>query len=254
MLAHMAPSAFWYDESLLAFDLETTGVDRFTDVPVSYALVTVRGGAVVERDASLVDPGREIPLEASTVHGITTGQARYAGIPLGIAVRHVAGVVLDASLRGMPIVGMKLDFDLTMLDACYRRETGRGLEEDGFRGPVLDALVIDRHVDRYRRGKRTLTDLCTRYGVAIDHAHDAAADAKAAVGVVRAMCECYPELSSRSPWELHIAQGLWHREWTASFAEWRLRAGLSPIGNGDAHWPIAPAAREVPDVGVQAAV
>lgn len=251
MLAHMAPSTPWHEEDLLAFDLETTGVDRFADVPVSYALVTVRAGAVVERDSSLVDPGREIPPAASTVHGITTGQARQRGIPLGIAVRHVAGVVLSASLRGVPIVGMKLDFDLTMLDACYRRETGRSLEDDGFRGPVLDALVIDRHVDRYRRGKRTLTDLCTRYGVPIDHAHDAAADAMAAVEVVRAMCGCYPELRTRSPWELHVDQELWHREWTASFAEWRLKTGLSPIGNEEAHWPIAPATRHA---GAQAAV
>jgi hypothetical protein len=31
--------------SLLAFDLETTGIDPFTDVPVSYALVLKRPGA-----------------------------------------------------------------------------------------------------------------------------------------------------------------------------------------------------------------
>ena len=239
----MASSSLWYEQDLLAFDLETTGVDRFTDVPVSYALVTVRGGAVVASDASLVDPGRDIPPEASTVHGITSEQARRQGVPLGIAVRHVAGRVLDASLRGVPIVGMNLDFDLTMLDVCYRRETGRGLEDDGFRGPVFDALVIDRHVDRYRRGKRTLTDLCTCYGVAIDHAHDAAADAKAAADVVRAMCKCYPELTVRPPSELHVAQGAWHREWRASFARWRLRVGLSPIVDEDERWPIASASQ-----------
>jgi DNA polymerase-3 subunit epsilon len=247
----MAPSSPWYEQDLLAFDLETTGVDRFADVPVSYALVTVRGGAVVTNDSSLVDPGREIPPEASMVHGITTELARGRGIPLGIAVSHVAGRVLDASRRGVPIVGMNLDFDLTMLDVCYRRETGRGLEDDGFCGPVLDALVIDRHVDRYRRGKRTLTDLCTCYGVAIDHAHDAAADAKAAANVVQAMCKRYPELSMRPSSELHVAQEAWHREWRASFARWRLRVGLSPIVDEDARWPIASAPR---GSGAQAAV
>ncbi len=247
----MAPGADWHEQDLLAFDLETTGIDPFADVPVSYALVVVRDGGVVHEDASLVDPGREIPSAASTVHGISTDQARREGIPLGIAVRHLAGVVLDSSRRGVPIVGMKLDFDLTMLDACYRRETGRGLVHDGFVGPVLDALVIDRHVEGDRRGKRTLVDLCERYGVTIDRAHDAAADAKAAVDVVRAMCTCYPELCARSPRELHADQEEWHREWTASFAEWRLKKGLSPVVDEETEWPIGSAARAV---GKEAAV
>jgi DNA polymerase-3 subunit epsilon len=235
----MANSAPWHDQDLLAFDLETTGVDRFEDVPVSYALVTLRGGEVLDEDASLVDPARTIPPRASAVHGITTERARREGMSLGTAVRRIAGTLLDASRRGVPVVGMKLDYDLTMLDSCYRRETGRGLTDDGFCGPVLDALVIDRHVDRYRRGKRTLADLCAHYGVAIEHAHDASADAKAAADVVRALCARYPELLASSPAELHVAQQSWHREWIVSFSEWRLRRGLRVEPDDDARWPIA---------------
>lgn len=247
----MPPGTHWDDQDLLGFDLETTGVDRFTDVPVSYAFVAVRGGRVVGSDAALVDPGCEVPTGAATVHGITTERARREGIPLGIAVRHIADVVLDASLKGVPVVGMKLDYDLTLLDSCCRRETGRGLADGGFRGPVIDALVIDRHLDRYRRGKRTLGDLCSHYGVVIDRAHDASADAKAAIDVVRTMCKWYPELRALLPAELHVAEEGWHRAWVVSFAEWLRRKGLSPIGDEDAPWPIASAAREV---GAQAAV
>jgi DNA polymerase-3 subunit epsilon len=234
----MAPGT-WHETELLAFDLETTGVDRFEDVPVSYALVTVRAGTVVERETSVVDPGREIPRGAAAVHGITTERSRREGIPLGLAVRRVADALLDASREGVPVAGMKLDFDLTMLDRCYRRETGRSLAADGFCGPVLDALVIDRHVDRYRPGRRTLADLCLHYGVTIEHAHDAVADAIAAAGVVRVMCSSYPELRGRSPWELHVAQEDWHREWHESFAEWRLRKGLRPLCDVEGQWPIA---------------
>lgn len=245
MLARMALGTRWHEQDLLAFDLETTGVDRFSDVPVSYALLAVRAGAVVDRDASLVDPGRDIPLGASAVHGITTERARREGIPLGIAVRHIADVLLDASLHGVPVVGMKLDYDLTMVDSCYRRETGRGLGDDGFRGPVLDALVIDRHVDRYRRGKRTLVDLCAEYKVTIERAHDASADAKAAADVLLALCERYPELCGLSPAELYASQQGWHREWTQSFAAWRCRKGLAPIADEEAEWPVAFAGRKV---------
>lgn len=251
MLARMAPGTRWHEEELLAFDLETTGVDRFTDVPVSYALVTMRGRHVVQSDSSLVDPNREIPVGASAVHGITTERAHQEGMTLGIAVRRIADAVLGASSRGVPVVGMKLDFDLTMLDSCYRRETGRGLVDEGFCGPVLDVLVIDRHVDRYRRGRRTLADLCAQYGVVIAHAHDASADAKAAAAVACALHERCPELGALSPAELHTRQAEWHYDWVTSFAEWRARKGLAPLADGDAGWPIASAVR---DVGVRAAV
>lgn len=235
----MAPTAPWHAEELLAFDLETTGVDRLSDVPVSFALVWVRAAEVVSLETAIIDPGRVIPPGASAVHGITTERARRDGMPLSTAVVRIAGAVVGASRRDVPIVGMKLDYDLTMLDSCYRRETGRGIEDDGFRGPVLDALVLDRHFDRYRRGKRTLADLCGHYGVAIEHAHDAVADAKAAVDVVVAMCRRYPDLCASAPHELHVAQAGWHSEWLASFSEWRMRKGLAPLDDHDARWPIA---------------
>jgi DNA polymerase-3 subunit epsilon len=237
----MAPGAGWHEQKLLAFDLETTGVDPFIDVPVSYALVVVCGNSIVESEASLIDPGRDIPLGASAVHGITTEQARSEGMTLGIAVSRIADALLDAWSHGVPVVGMKVDYDLTMADNCLRRETGRGLADEGWCGPVLDALVIDRHVDRYRPGKRTLADLCAHYGVVIEQAHDAAADAKAAADVLRALCMRYPELCGFSLSQLHVLQESWHREWTASFAEWRARKGLSPIADDGASWPIASA-------------
>ena len=242
MLAHVAPEAPWR-EHLLAFDLETTGVDRFADVPVSYAFVEVRAGVAVKRDGSLVDPGREIPPGATAVHGITSERARREGVPLGIAVRRIAETLLEASSDGVPVVGMKLDYDLTMVDSCYRRETGRGLADNGFRGPVLDALVLDRHLDRYRRGRRTLVDLCAHYGVFIEQAHDASADAKAAAEVVLALCDRYPELRRVSPGELFVSQQGWHRAWVESFAQWRSHKGLHPMDDEDAAWPIASAPR-----------
>ena len=57
---------------VLGLDFETTGIDRFNDVPVSYALVSVLGGVVVRSWSGLIDPGRAIPPEATAVHGIST--------------------------------------------------------------------------------------------------------------------------------------------------------------------------------------
>lgn len=244
----MGSSTDWSTTELVAFDLETTGVDRFGDVPVSYALVVMREGVVTSFESALVDPGRDVPAAATAVHGITTERARTEGVPLEEAVTCLGERLLDASRQGFAIVGMKLDYDLTMLDCCYRRAMGRGLADDGFRGPVLDALVLDRHFDRYRKGKRTLGDLCTEYGVAIERAHDAVADATATLEVLAAMCRRYPELAMSALVDLHRLQARWHREWTTSFSAWRVGRGLPPLDDRDGDWPIAllDAPRSVP--------
>jgi len=235
----MDASTSWASTELLAFDLETTGVDRFHDVPVSYALVVVRGGAVESFESAIIDPGCEIPAGATAVHGITTERARSEGMVLTDAVTRLAERLLDASRRGVGIVGMKLDYDLTMLDSCYRRIMGKGLADDGFCGPVLDALVLDRHFDRYRKGKRTLGDLCAEYDVAIEHAHDAVADATATFGVLGAMCRRYPELAATALVDLHRLQAGWHRDWVTSFGAWRAARGFPPLDDRDGEWPIA---------------
>lgn len=214
-------------------------MDRFSDVPVSFALVTMRAGVVVSQEASLVDPGREVPPAATAVHGISTARACAEGIPLTQAVTLVAERLLEASRLGVPIVGMKLDYDLTMIDACYRFHASRNLADDGFRGPVLDALVLDRHFDKYRKGRRTLGDLCSQYGVSIESAHDAVADAIASLQVLSSMCRRYPELGATTAAELHRSQAVWHREWAESFSSWRVQKGLEPLDLRDADWPIA---------------
>lgn len=229
----------WFGGELLAFDFETTGVDPFVDVPVSFALVRMIGGQIEEPLSSLVDPGRPIPAGAIAVHGITDERAMELGMTMKGAVVLVAEAILDASRRGVPIVGMKLDFDLTMLDACCRRIGGWGLHDAGFAGPVLDALVLDRHLDRYRPGRRTLGDLCSHYGVVIEHAHDAVADAKATLDVLEAMCRRFPDLCAARPHDLYWSQMDWHREWAESFSQWLQRKGMRALDESSATWPIS---------------
>lgn len=231
----------WASGEVLGFDFETTGVDRFNDVPVSYALVTVIDGRVAEASGCLVNPGRPIPEGASAVHGISNEQARAEGVALGDAILHVAARVVDACRRGVPLVGMKLDFDLTILDTQLRVQTGSGLAARGWCGPVLDAVVIDRHHDRFRKGHRTLTDLCAHYGVELGHAHDATADALASVRVLLALAERFSELGWTDPRTLHRRQVAWHRQWAASYDRWRMREGMVPMDRRDYIWPVAPA-------------
>jgi DNA polymerase III subunit epsilon len=230
----------WPRGELLGFDLETTGVDRFTDVPVSFALTTWVNGAVVDSISHLVDPGRDIPEGASAIHGISTEQARAEGWPMHAAVEFIADYLVRASQRGVPVVGIKLDYDLTMLDMQCRSLDGRGLVARGWTGPVLDALVIDRRLDRYRRGRRTLGHLCVHYGVAMAQAHDALADAQASIRVLLAMSRRFPELFGADPLELFAAQAGWHRDWTVSYDSWRRSGGQSALDPREWVWPVAP--------------
>ncbi len=229
----------WMTGELLGFDFETTGVDRFNDVPVSFALVTVKGGEVTSTSAGLVDPGRDIPAGASAVHGISTERARAEGMNLTDAIKMVADVVVSASERGVPVVGMKLDYDLTMLDAQAGRLIGAGLVAQGWNGPVLDAVVLDRHVDQYRKGSRTLGALCAHYGVEILNAHDAAVDAIASIKVLLALGAHYKELRDADPSALHQSQIAWHREWAEGYDKWRQSKGMAPIDPRDYQWPVA---------------
>ena len=136
--------------------------------------------------SGLIDPGREIPAGATAVHGITTEQARDEGMPL----RRRSAWWPTPSSR--PAGAASRGGDEARLRPDHPRHAGRasgpaGIVERGWCGPVLDAVVIDRHFDPDRKGRRTLVDLCALYGIDIGHAHDASADAIASIEVLFAL-------------------------------------------------------------------
>ena len=100
-------------------------------------------------------------------------------------------------------------------------------------------MVLDRHVDQYRKGSRTLAALCAHYGVEIVNAHDASADAIASVGVLLALGAHYKELRDAEPSALHQSQIGWHRDWAEGYDKWRSGKGMTPIDPRDYYWPLA---------------
>lgn len=150
VLSASTPSWSWVQGPLLGFDLETTGVNRFADVPVSVAFVYFQEGEPCGCDYMLVDPGRPIPPEATSIHGITDHLVRREGVPLIAAISWVYGALAAAAGVGFPVAGMNLSYDLTVVDRLARRYLGRNLGDLGLL--VIDALTIDRGVDRFRKG------------------------------------------------------------------------------------------------------
>ncbi len=231
------PTERWPDGDLVGFDLETTGPDPLVDVPVQYAFVALHGGETTTTAAAVVNPGRPIPSGATAVHGITDETAA-GGVGLETAMEDIVTELLSASSRSVPLVGMNLAFDLTIVDATLRRSGGPGLVERGWRGPVIDLLVLDKNVDRYRKGRRRLGDLCDLYGVHDQLAtHEAAGDAAAAVACVRTLASSN-DLGDQSPEELHRLQVGWYREQQQGLSEYLERQGGRTIPEWQWEWPI----------------
>lgn len=223
----------WNEGPLLGFDLETTGVDPQRDLPVQVALVHWHPRSASHRTVFIVDPGRDIPPAAEAIHGISSHRAREEGCPLEEAAGIVHAALESAQAEKVPIVAMNASFDVTIATALFRNFGYRSIEWDA----LVDPLVIDREMDRYRSGRRRLEALCRIYGVVHAGAHDAGSDADATIDIVRAMAVKYPEIATYEVGELTRLEAQWHRTWAFEYDAWcrdNERPGLAP---GDFSWP-----------------
>ena len=136
---------------------------------------------------------------------------------------------------------MNARYDLSLLDRECRRHGVTPLSErlGGTPAPVIDPLVLDKHADRYRRGKRNLQALCAHYGVALTGAHQAGADAVAAAGVARRLGEAFPAVGGIPLADLHALQVRAAAEQAASFQQY-LRRTSDPQARVEPAWPVVP--------------
>lgn len=230
----------WYQELLIGFDLETTGTDPREARIVTGAVIEVRDGQVLGHREWLADPGVEIPADAVAVHGISNERAAAEGAPADQVADAIANVLTAYWRTGVPVVAYNAAFDLTLLSAELRRH-GLPSLSDRLGGldpaPVVDPYTVDRSVDRYRRGKRNLEAVCAEYGVPLESAHDASADALAAARLACAIAVRHPKVASLGPAELHRRQIEWYAEWAADFQSFLRRKGDTDAVV-DGAWPM----------------
>ena len=257
----------WYNGRLLCFDLETGGLDPDEDDIVTGTVIEVTprplgGGSrptlVYEW---LAVPTKAIPQQATDVHGITTEYAREHGQPMAGVVEDITSSLAQLMLAGATLIGMNAQFDLTFLDRKCLEYGIVPLDArlpGGIR-PVVDVYVIDKGIDKYRKGKRNLGALCEFYKVSLDGAHDATADALAAGRVAWALCRDYPEeVRNIDVQALHDRQVAWKVEQSRSFATFlRREAGklddpverqkkLDDADGIRSEWPYVPRATRKP--------
>ena len=224
-----------WSRRLAVFDLETTGLDlKEARIVTACALeIDEECEVVVENFEWLADPGIEIPEAASNVHGVTTEIARANGRAAKEVVAELIATLNGFFAKGVPVVAYNAPYDFTILHFEALRH---GLEPIADPKPVIDPLVMDKFVDTYRSGKRTLEVAARTYGVLLDDAHNATADAVAAGRVAQAIAKRYADKLPEDVVVLHNSQIEWSASQDASYE--KFRRGSAPEFTVQRGWPV----------------
>jgi polyribonucleotide nucleotidyltransferase len=150
-------------------DVETTGTDPRTSELVEVAAVRVKGGKVVDRWSTFVNPGR--PILGNQMHGLKDADVK-AGVSPAAAARAALDFVGDAYL-----VGHSVGFDIAFLEEALGDGTRIGP------GRYLDTLTIAR--DGYPDLENYRLDTLSRYfGIELSQNHRALPDAEATANLL----------------------------------------------------------------------
>lgn len=156
---------------VVVFDTETTGIDTATDRVVEIGAVAFEGGVLTEEFHGYINPGRPIPAEASSVHGITDVKVKDSP-----KFEEKAQDIVDFLKGAQVLCGYNAaGYDAPLLNAEFERA---GYEYRIRSEEVLDPVIFVRWYFREMRSRK-LGDMCAYLGITLDHAHTAVADATA---------------------------------------------------------------------------
>jgi DNA polymerase-3 subunit epsilon len=167
---------------LVAFDLETTGLEMERDRVLEFCFVELDADLnELGRWSRLVDPGIEVSKEIEALTGISTAMVQGQP-PFSSHAPRVQALVKDAVL-----IAHNHSFDVPFLNMELLRSGQPGLAPDH---PCIDTLVIERHVNSHR-----LSEVYRRYvGKPFDGGHRSEADVLATVEVLRRQREAHAAL------------------------------------------------------------
>jgi DNA polymerase-3 subunit epsilon len=184
------------------FDLETTGLDPSAgDEVIQIGAVRIVGGKLLRHECfdQLVDPGRSIPPDSISIHGITPD--RVAGQP------RLAEVLpaFHAFAEDTVLVAHNAAFDLRFLQL---QEAATGI---AFRQPVLDTLLLSAVVHPHQASHR-LEEIAARLGVPVLGRHTALGDALVTADV---LLQLIPLLEAQGIRTLGQARAAAQKTWQA---------------------------------------
>jgi DNA polymerase III epsilon subunit-like protein len=183
------------------------------------------------------------PQQACTrVGGMNWWQGRLCALDLettGLDVEEARIVTATVAAVGG---GTATEIDLTILDREARRHCAEDKSErvDWSGLTVIDPLVLDKHLDPYRKGSRRLEAACEHYRCRLDGAHDSAHDALAAARVAYRIGQT-TELGHMTAPGLHDAQIEWAAEQARSLRDYFRQQGKTEAAASIVEdWPVCP--------------
>lgn len=263
----------WHEQTVLAIDTETSGVNPLEARVVTAAAVYMTPGQRPRTITWLIDPQVEVPAEAAEVHGWTNDRiAQTVGKPGGYAIRNnngtrmripaeaahaeIAGHIGSTIGRDQGVIVHNAAYDLTLIETELARHGIDTLASRprGIYG-VVDPMVIEKAYDPYRKvrggcrgGKvrcggcgvedKTLESLCRHYGVVHAGAHGADTDAVAAVRLLGKLLAAWPDVARWKLGTLHEHQVKWRRDQSDSLRSFWRREGDERWREVDSSWPV----------------
>lgn len=210
-------------KTICVWDVESTGTSIENDrIITCYAMIQSIKGEILEEKHWVIDPGVDVPKGASDVHGMSTEWVREHGRKdVREAVLEIADFLIDASSKGVPIVGYNFSFDAGMLDRELWRHNNQGLGL--MDAQYFDPIIYDRAMDKYRKGGRKLMDVARHYGIPIDESrlHQAEYDVIVTARLAWLLLKKSPHTVS----ELQGLQEAWKRDWAGGLTKYFANSG-----------------------------
>jgi DNA polymerase-3 subunit epsilon/ATP-dependent DNA helicase DinG len=163
--------------TIVAIDIETTGLDSQKDAVTEIAAVRFSGTRVEDEWSTLINPGRHIPESITQLTGISDGMVRNAPDIRDI-IEDLAGFVGDA-----PVLGHNVRFDLGFLQKHRILSYNQAIDTFEM------ASVLIPSAPRYNLGS-----LGQQLGILMPATHRALDDARVTHGIYIRMAEMAKEL------------------------------------------------------------
>ena len=205
---------------LIVFDTETTGIDTENDRIITCFIRARDGDEIVFEKNWVIDPGVEIPTEASDVHGMTTEWVRENGRKdVAQAIKEIHRQLLSyVSYEDYTVCAYNGAFDLAILDAEVRRHKVGGPPRLGLdEGRFLDPAIFSRKFDKFKKGGHQLITVAKRNGIEVeeDRLHAADYDVEVTEKLVKVFLNrAWKELPE-------MRQGLTPDEFITKLQEWQ---------------------------------
>lgn len=195
----------WYEQPFFAIDVETTGLDPAFNRIIELAMVPFNMPSDIRPFCQLFAVSEPLPKEIIQITGISDAMLKNQP-PFAESIDECLRLMEKAAF----VVAYNAKFDQPFLESEMAR-----LNKVLPNIPWIDPFIFICELDRYKRGKK-LSDAAKRWGIHLENAHRAMADAEAAGKLMLKLAE---KLNCRSLIELMNKQKIWQWQNAHNMAE-----------------------------------